>query len=168
MGYYIAFPLLALIVALQSSVIPQVRVAGVQPDLVFLIVVLWSANAELEEGVFWAFVGGIMQDLLSITPIGTSTIAMLGAVFAVNLISRQLYRVNLILVMGIITIGTVVYHFVIQFVLTLNGLGLSFFEILTQIVAPTLVYNLVLVIPIYVFLRRIQKRIPKSGPQFVA
>lgn len=166
MSYYIAVPLLALVVALQSSVIPQMRVAGGQPDLVFLIVLLWAAHADLKEGVFWAFVGGIFQDLQSITPLGTSTLAMLGTIYVASNLFRQLYHVNFLLLTGFVIIGTIIYHIIIQVVLGFSGVGIDITDFIRFIIAPTIVYNLILMLPIYWFLRRIQKRLPKSGPSF--
>ena len=64
MGNFLSIPLLGVAAALQASLMPQIRLLGGEPDLVFLLVIAWAINRELEDGVIWAFVGGILLDLL--------------------------------------------------------------------------------------------------------
>ena len=51
MGTYWSIPLIALAVVLQATFIPQIRILGGEPDLVFLLVLSWSINGRLEQGV---------------------------------------------------------------------------------------------------------------------
>lgn len=65
---------------LESSVAPHLMVAGVKPDLVFVVVVVVAAIFGLGAAVGWAFVGGLMIDLLSppdLRPLGTSAFSLL-------------------------------------------------------------------------------------------
>ncbi|HRF94610.1 MAG TPA: rod shape-determining protein MreD, partial [Aggregatilineales bacterium] len=65
MGNFLSFPILIVAAILQATFMPQIRLLGGSPDLVFLVVLAWSINAELDSSVLWAFVGGISLDLLS-------------------------------------------------------------------------------------------------------
>src|SRR5215207_4297698 len=107
MGYYLAIPFLALAAALESSVLSYVRLYSGQPSLVLMLVLCWGLHAPLEEALFWAFVGGIFHDLLSIMPIGTSTIALVIVLFGVEVIRKQVYRVSIVTLMGMVLTGTV-------------------------------------------------------------
>jgi len=174
MGYYLAIPILALVVAYQSSLLPNVVQGTLQasllpnvdfyvakPDLVLLIVLSWAVHSELEEAIFWAFAGGIMRDLLSVTPVGTSVMGLLIMIFAINILARNFYQFSIFFLIFFVVIGTFLQHFIVQGVLAIGGYPPDFGQSLPYFTLPTLLYNVVLVLPIYFVLRRIQKRIPK-------
>ncbi len=172
MGYYLSIPILALAVAYQSSLLPAVvqsvldalfglNLYAGKPDLVLLIVLSWAVQAELEEAIFWAFAGGIMQDLLSVTPVGTSVLALLILVFAINILSRNFYQFGVAFLLIFVVVGTFLQHLVLQVVLAIGGYPLDFTQSLPYFTLPTLLYNVVLVLPLYIVLRRIQKRLPR-------
>jgi len=161
MGYYLAIPILIIAAALESSVLPYVRLYSGQPSIVLLLVLCWGLHAPLEEALFWAFVGGIFQDLLSITPLGTSTIALVLVLFGVEVIRKQVYRVSIITLMGMILTGTVLHEIIVFIVLALIGAPRDLAEVLPYVLMPEIFYNLILMLPIYVILRFIQRRIHK-------
>lgn len=166
MGYYIGMVTLVLVAALQPTVLPAIRVFGGQPDLTLLLVLCWSVHAELEESVFWAFLGGITLDLLSITPLGTSVIGLLIMVFAIRSLSQRLYSFSLFFLVGFVAIGTILQHVILITVLTSTGYPTDFVSIAQYFTLPTLVYNVVLTVPVYWVLRRFQKRIPEPQRGF--
>jgi rod shape-determining protein MreD len=164
MGYYLSIPILIIAAALQSSVMPQLRIGGGAPDLVVLLVLLWAIYAPLNEALFWAFLGGIAQDLLSVLPLGSSVIGLVLMIFFVKRLGAQLYRVNIILVVGYVLLGTVVQTVIIQIILRFMGLGLSPGNAFTYVLMPTLFYQLIFSLPVYVLIRAIQHRIyPRLG-----
>jgi len=65
---------------LQGSVVPFLVIAGARPNLPLLVAASWSVAAGSREGVWWAFVGGLMADLLSGGPLGA---LLVGAATAV-------------------------------------------------------------------------------------
>ncbi|MEL6216549.1 MAG: rod shape-determining protein MreD, partial [Pseudomonadota bacterium] len=114
MGAYItaSLPIMFVAVVLQSSFIYQVRVLGGMPDLVLLLTLCWSFDRDLDEGLVWAFVGGILADLQSAAPTGTTTLALIPALIVIYGLNRQLYRINYLLALGVIFGGTVVKELV--------------------------------------------------------
>ncbi|QPC81623.1 rod shape-determining protein MreD [Phototrophicus methaneseepsis] len=164
MGYYLSLPILIIAAALQSSVMPQLRIAGGAPDLVLLLVLLWAIHAPLNEAIFWAFLGGLSQDLLSVMPLGSSVIGMLIMIFFIKRLSLQLYRVNIVLVAGYVLLGTIVQTIITQIILFLMGLGLSIGDAFQYVLMPTLFYQLVFLVPVYLVIRGIQRAIyPRPG-----
>lgn len=164
MGYYLSIPILVIAAAIQSTILPQFRIDNGQPDLIFLLVVAWAVHASLQEGIVWAFVGGMLQDLLSITPLGTSVIGMLLAVFALNALRHQLYRVGIIMITGVTLFGTVLQEAITLLILQFIGFGTDIVAAIGNLLLPTLFYNLVLILPVFFIVRRIQKRLPGSNP----
>ncbi|MCU0512276.1 MAG: rod shape-determining protein MreD [Anaerolineae bacterium] len=159
MGYYVAIPLLALAAALQSSIIPDFRLLSGQVDLVFLLVIAWGMRAPLEEGLFWAFVGGILQDLLSITPTGASSIGLVLLIFLIDYLRRQLFRVSLLLLIALVIGGTILQQGIIYTALLLTGNRYDVLEMLRSVLLPEIFLNLVLMLPVYLVVRLLQRRV---------
>jgi rod shape-determining protein MreD len=168
MGKYIALPLLVLAATLQATLTPQISILGGRPDLVFLIVLAWAANAPLEDSVLLAFIGGIALDLLSTTPLGASVIGILLAVFVMYGWQQQMYRVGFISLIWFVLIGTLVNHSIELVIMLFSGFRPAFasrlgygilLDNITYVILPTVFYNLLLVLPIYWLVRRIQRRV---------
>ena len=117
MGSSLSLPILALAAVLQASIIPQFSILGGRPDLVFLLVISWALNAPLEQGIIWAFVGGILQDLMSAAPTGTSVVGMVLIVFILDIFRQQVYRVGVLTILWVTLVGTVVQQILVIVVL---------------------------------------------------
>lgn len=163
MGNFLSIPILALAAVLQATFVPQIRLLGGGPELVFLLVLAWSINVDLESAVVWAFAGGIMQDLLSSVPTGTSSFGMLLILFAVSGVGQQVYSIGFVLLTGLVLFGTLFQHLVVMFIMMLNGFAVDWIGNLAFVTAPTIIYNLVFIWPIYWFIRRLQRRIGRDG-----
>ncbi len=79
----LAIPVLLPLVLLQSALFSYVRVGGVIVQVavvVVLAVALWRSSAET---IVWAIVAGLLLDLTSIAPLGSSALALILAVLAI-------------------------------------------------------------------------------------
>jgi rod shape-determining protein MreD len=159
MGNYLSVPVLLLAAALQSSIVPFMRIGDGQPDFVLLLILAWSVNASIDEGVIWAFSGGVMQDLLSRAPTGASITGMVILVFAIGGLGRQVYRIGFLMLVGLVVFGTLIKQTGFMLVITLAGFQLDWVAGLQNVVLPTLFYNLIFIWPVYWLVRRIQRRL---------
>jgi rod shape-determining protein MreD len=76
---------------LEASVLPELTIAGAKPDLVMVLAVAATTMIAVEDGMAWAFVGGLMLDLL--TPgrqLGASSLVLLLLVGAAAAVGRAL------------------------------------------------------------------------------
>lgn len=161
MGFFLALPILAVAAALQTSLTKQIRLLGGEPELVLLLVLAWSINNNLDENVVWAFVGGICLDLLSGAPTGASVPGMLIMVFGISGLGQQVYRIGIVILVGLVFIGTLVQQTVFIIITSLAGYASFSLEAIGYVVMPTLVYNLFFIFPVYWFTQRIQRGITR-------
>lgn len=170
MRYLVGILTFIILVAIQSSVIPQVRLPSLfsgQPNLVFLVVLCWAVKAPYDDAIFWAFVGGILQDLMSVLPLGTSVIVPLLLIYAIKWIEEQLFSFNVLLLLPLTLFGTLLYYGVVFVVLAIvNGYMVDFLPTIRYFVLPTLFYHLVLILPLYGIVRLLQGRI--ASPSMAA
>jgi rod shape-determining protein MreD len=160
MGAYLSLsiPVLILAAAVQSSFAPQIRVLGGSPDFVFLVVLSWSVGSEFPESLTWAFVGGIIQDLLSAAPLGASALGLINVVFIVHLLNRGMYNIGFLLLAVLVIAGSVLKEMLFALVMAIVGFPNDFQILLSYVVFPTAVYNLAVFAPVYVVIRQIHRR----------
>lgn len=77
---------------LESSVVPYIRIADAQPHLVFVLAVIVTVVGGFDRGLVWAFVGGLLLDVLTQRPLGVSAFALLLCVGGVAGLGRVLSR----------------------------------------------------------------------------
>src|SRR5256885_3504008 len=70
---------------LQGTVAPLIAVGNARPSLPILVAASWSIAAGAREGVWWAFLGGVVSGLISGGPFGAFALASLPPVPAVRL-----------------------------------------------------------------------------------
>ncbi len=123
-----AIIILPCLAVLQQGITPNVTFSGARPDIVMLAVLNWSLIRGTEEGMLWGVIGGVVVDLFSGLPFGTSSLAYCTIAGLVTLGQRFLRRAHILLPMIAGCLATLVYYFVsiiltasFQHILYLNG-----------------------------------------------
>jgi rod shape-determining protein MreD len=151
---------------MEATVLPHLRVGSAQPDLTLLVVGAWSLRRGAEEGAVWAFIGGIVLDLLSAGPAVGHIFALLGASLVLGVdpstgLGRrqaQPFTGNpLALIFGV-ALATVLYHFVLLAMLQLWGNAVDWVYAVTRITVPHLIFNLILMPFVYRLLGWLDRR----------
>ena len=156
MSLQVGLPLMLAAAVIQATILPRLRILGGQPDLVVLIVLAWSMLDREQEGMVWAFAGGICLDLLSGTPLGISSLAMIPIAYLVGLTELTVYRNNYILPLALAGIGALGYHAAIVLALgVLFNLVLPWPFFFFYITLPSIFFDMFLIIPMLWLLQRL-------------
>ena len=73
---------------IQSSILPFTAGGGAGLDLVLVLAVVWTMTVGLDGGLVWAFLGGLMIDVLLLRPLGLTAFVALLAVGAAWIVGR--------------------------------------------------------------------------------
>ncbi len=157
MSRYFSLPLLLVAVVIQATIVPELRVAEGGPDFVLLLVLSWMLLAGMEEGVVWAILGGVMQDLITGIPLGTTALALVIVSSAANLVAGEVAPGNLIYPPIIAAAGTALYHGVLIALFSLIGRPVEWGHTLLYVTLPTVVFNMVLSVPVFRVMGRVFK-----------
>lgn len=149
MGRYLSLPLLVIAVIVQSTVVPEIRINGGGPDLILMLVLSWTMLAGPEEGILWALVGGILQDIVNGLPTGTTALALVIVAFLANLAVGSVGRNNLIFPPIVIAAGTIVYQLLLELMFTIFGRGVPIFMMLANVTLPTVLFNVTLILLVF-------------------
>lgn len=116
------FIILLLLIAwlLQSSFLEIIAVAGVKPDLVMLIIVLYGFLLGPREGAFLGYIGGLVEDLIFGQYIGLSALSSMVAGYLAGVAGERLYREN-ILVASMVTFFATLAGFLVNYLLLHNA-----------------------------------------------
>lgn len=77
---------------IELTVVPYLRVEDAYPHVVLVLGIIWTIASGIEGGLVWAFVGGLVLDVLAQRPIGSTAFALLicvaGAAVSGSMLSR--------------------------------------------------------------------------------
>lgn len=79
---------------MEVTVASRIHLADAQPQIVLVIAVLLTLMIGFEEGMAWAFVGGLFIDMLKFRPLGSTVFGLLVVVGLAAAISPVLARVR--------------------------------------------------------------------------
>jgi rod shape-determining protein MreD len=147
---YIAVPLMALLAIVESSVLSRFPLAGVTPQLLFVIALAWGIHRGPEEGLIWAFIAGLFTDLFSLAPLGISSLAFMAGVGIPVLLQQVLPPRRLLVAVFSAALGTVIYLTVYAIALRVFGFGASVRGLIDTL--PLIVFHAVLIVPVYLLL----------------
>ena len=181
MGRLLSIVALGMAAALSTSVLPQLlgalggilgNIAPIMANargtvyLVMLMVLAWSLRAGIRDAFYWALIGGIMLDLLSILPIGTSSAALAVIVYVANGVARQLLRIRAITVLAMTAAASLFFYACNLLALLLLGQAYDPALQLRLVLLPTLLYNLAAALPVFAIARFLQRRakLGEAGP----
>ncbi len=152
---YVAIPLMALLGVIQASILARFPIAGVAPQLLFVVALGWGLVRGLEEGLVWAFVAGVFSDLFSIGPLGLSSLAFMVGVGVPLLLRQALPPRRLMVAILLAALGTLLY--LIVYVLVLRVFGRSITLTGFAGLLPLALLHALLIAPVYVLLNNINR-----------
>jgi rod shape-determining protein MreD len=142
----IAIPVMLFLAIVQIAVFPQFSFFPVDPSLPFLFALAWSLLSNVEEGVIWAFIGGMFMDIFTIAPVGGLALTYMASVFAVNIIRNLLPANRFLIPMISAAVATTIQQLLYYIYLRLFGISATTtLMTLLQIV----IVQTILIIPIY-------------------
>lgn len=107
-SYFVAIPLFLLMAAVQTTIFTYVQLLGETVQLTTLIALSWVLIRDLEEGIVWGFLAGVVLDLYSYAPTGTHMLSVMMAVALVALIQAGLPQNRFVLAPILCGLGCVV------------------------------------------------------------
>jgi rod shape-determining protein MreD len=154
-------PLIAAACLFQATAAARIKIYGVKPDLVLLLVVIGTLVYGGRAGLIWAFFGGLGLDIFSGGPMGSSSLALMAAALVAGFGHRTLSRFNVLVPMVAMVAGTVVYAGAYLGILAvLQYLDVTQHQVpvlatVQNVVVPAVVYNTTLMVILIPFLNRI-------------
>lgn len=145
----------AVIVVVQVVFAPILAVFSVVPSFIVPFVLVLSIMRRADTTYAYAFVLGLIADLLLYSPVGLTSLLLLVAVFGLSRAFEVLDDTTM--AMPVIALAVTIFAFELVFAIGLMILGYqgSFFELLVQRVVPATVLNSLIAVLLFVIMRRL-------------
>lgn len=156
---YLSLVILGFIVLVQGTILSRFRLLGVSANLLLVTVVTWSLTRNVQEGMIWAFIGGLGVDLVSGMPLGTSPLALMPTCFLAGIGRSSVYAQNVFWPLLLVTLATPLHGWIILLTQQARGVPVSWIDSTVRIILPELLLNIALTLPAYPGLRRLASRI---------
>jgi len=133
-----------------------IRIAGVKPDLIFIIVVYVGYSFGSIPGQVTGFAGGLFQDAVSNSPYGFLALPKLAVGFIVGMIGRSVLKSNVPTIILIIFISTLLKGIVTLFISYIFTQGML--SSIIHVIIPESFYNALLAPPLFFLYDKIFSR----------
>jgi membrane-associated protease RseP (regulator of RpoE activity) len=154
---FIAFPVLILVVILQSSVISQITLLKGYGDLMLVVLAAWGLQARIGSPWVWAVLGSMLVGFVSKAP---WPILLTGYVFVSllsHLLQRRVWQAPLLAMFSVTFLGTVVLNLLLYAYFQIFGVSLDFSEAMGLIILPNLLINLLIALPVFYLVRDLSR-----------
>ena len=163
MNLYFTIPFLTLVAIFQGTAAPQIRIGSGYPDLMLLSVVSWELVQTRGEGYTWAFIGGLILDLIGGGPFGASILGLLAAAAVADRVGGDLARQQMTLPLVSSFLGTFAFHGVYLIMLRMFGWTIEPAAAVFRVVLPAAVINMALSPVIFRMMIAIHRRVTPPG-----
>lgn len=153
---------------IQSVFLSRVSLWGARPDLMLLVVLGWAIVRNLDEGLVWGFIGGLIVDLLSGGPLGATPLALLAVAFLAGQPWGQGLGPQIVRLLFVALVGVVVYHLILLTVLAWTGRTVTWGFSLLRVAGPSALLNVALAPFVQQPLAWLEKKTRREGLRYDA
>ncbi len=153
----IAFPLLAMTVILQTSVVSQVSLLSGYADLTLIMLAAWALQDRVDSSWHWGAVACLFAGFVSRLPLPVIIIGYFGVLLLAQVLRRRVWQAPLLAMFSVVFFGTLFFHILSFIVLRSLGTSFTFGEVMGLITLPSLLLNMLLSIPVYSFMREVSQ-----------
>ena len=140
---------------LQSTLFAQVKLAGVKPDLMYLVTIALAFVEGPSSGAMAGFAGGLAEDFLLNQPKGITALTLTLVGYSVGMLRQYITSPSPLLPVGLVgsaTVGGVLFYGMVSFLLGQLDVGFGY---LVRVALLTGLYNAVLTPLLFPLVRRV-------------
>ncbi|MDO9535080.1 MAG: rod shape-determining protein MreD [Bacillota bacterium] len=157
--YLIVVFIMVIMLVIQGSLLTFFLIGGIIPDLLLIIVVCLAFLWGEKRGMIVGLIGGLLQDVFFGPAIGFFLLAKMVSALLAAMVSREIYRDQIIGPMLTVFFVTFVHEFIVFFLVGFFwGNEINFYFALENMFLPRAIYHFVLTMLFYPLLYRAEQR----------
>ncbi|GAI02568.1 unnamed protein product [marine sediment metagenome] len=127
---------------IQLTLINSVTILGLKPDLLLIVVVVFSLLKGAKEGIISGFASGLLQDIFSTGLLGINALAKTVIGFFCGIIKEKIFYEHILFIIPLITfIASFIQNILILLLLRAFGIEYGLAWSLKQIAFPEALYS---------------------------
>jgi hypothetical protein len=163
MANVIAFIFIAVAVIVQNTIVTRINLLVGAADLVLLVLLSWVLQSQETNLWKWGLVAGFLVGLSSALPFWVPLISYSLVVALIIVLHTRIWQAPYWMLLASTFFGTVIVYGLDIFVLWLSGIGFGLEEAFSLIILPSVILNVLFILPVYLFIGEISKMVfPKE------
>ena len=127
---------------IQLTLINSITILGVKPDLIMVVVVVFSLLKGEKEGTISGFASGLLQDIFSTGLLGINALAKTVIGFTCGILKEKIFREHILFLIPVITfIASITQSILIFLLLRAFGIEYNLAWSLKQVALPEALYS---------------------------
>ena len=149
MATLLAFPILGILLVLQSAIFSQIPLLQGTTDLILLALIAWALQRRVRSAWQWGIIGGLLVGFISAVPIPVYVFSYLSTVGLALLLRQRIWQVPLLAMFIATFFGTLILHLTTLMALRAVGTVLPLGTSINVIILPSILLNLLLALPFF-------------------
>ncbi len=146
-------------ILLQYGLVSRLPLFSGTMDLVLLFIAGWALQSQNKNFWLYTVIGGFFISQLSAMPFYVPLISYLVIFGIATLIKKRVWQVPIFAMFLIVFIGSLFQHLLYMASLTASGISFDWSTGFTSIALPSILLNILFVIPVYAVIQEISLRI---------
>jgi rod shape-determining protein MreD len=127
---------------IQLTLINAITILGIKPDLIMVVVVIFSLLKGEKEGTISGFASGLLQDIFSTGLLGINALAKTVVGFTCGILREKIFHEHILFLIPVITfIASFIQSILIFFLLRTFGIEYNLIWSLKQVALPEALYS---------------------------
>jgi len=149
----LAFPILALVVVLQTTIIARLQLLSGSADFMLVVLAAWAIQEQVDTAWHWAILGGVMVAVLSGMPFWATILGYLAVVGLARLVIKRVWELPIVAMFFVTFLGTLIFQTIAYLALLISGESIPANDVFSLIILPSVLLNLLIAIPIITVMR---------------
>ncbi|MDQ3167734.1 MAG: rod shape-determining protein MreD [Chloroflexota bacterium] len=133
----------------QAALLPRINPLAIDPHLVLVMMVVWTATHGVGEGILWAAPVGVLLDVLTMETLGVNGLALLFAALLGGLARKRFFQSGILVPMVLALVVSVLSPLVVVALRQVLGDSAPGFAAAVRLLVPQALLSMVLVPPVY-------------------
>lgn len=145
----IAFPVLLLVLMLQTIVVSTLPLLNGYADLMLVVLVAWGLQERVKNAWAWTVIGAAMVAYITAMPFYVPVMGYFLVMAVAQMIRRRVWQTPVLAMFMVTFAGSILYQGLTLVVLLVNGGNISLQDSINLIILPGTLLNLILALPVH-------------------
>lgn len=137
----------------QTSIMPAFSIVGAHPNVVVVLLVVWTSIRGRRETLLLIPVAGFALGLLDSQPLGLAMLALAPLILMADLRELRLVESELFLAIVLTVLATLAYESTSLVTLAVTGERIGLLATVLEVLVPATIANVLFLLPIYAIVR---------------
>ena len=153
MGIVLAFPIIFILLILQTTLVSQITLLHGCADLVLLWLAAWSLQKQVRSAWLWTILAALCVAYISAIPWYVPIISYVFVALLAKAINKRVWQSPLLMMFLVTIVGSTLMNGLSYVALYVNGVSIPFRTGLVEVIIPSTLINLLLALPIYAIVK---------------